>query len=107
MSKVLILHYELFASSLKKEKLHGTTSDQEEEGVSLATLSRIMPKKYDRYNITFGCNGCELIFFFFFNDSSQTDDLPDGDDKVNTSVNTHRKQNSGMVNVTAFSWNVL
>lgn len=69
MSKVLILHYELFASSLKKEKLHGTTSDQEEEGVSLATLSRIMAKKYDRYNITFGRNGCELIrvvFFLFF-----------------------------------------
>lgn len=52
LSKVLILHYELFASSLKKEKLHGTTSDQEEEGVSLATLSRIMAKKYDRYNIS-------------------------------------------------------
>lgn len=54
MSKVLILHYELFAYLRKKEKLHGTTSDQEEEGVSLATLSRIMAKKYDRYNITFG-----------------------------------------------------
>lgn len=34
LSKTFNRHYELFGSFREKEKLHGTTSDQEEEGVS-------------------------------------------------------------------------
>lgn len=48
LSKTFIRHYERFGSFREKEKLHGATPDQDEEGVSFVYLILV-------YSFTYLC----------------------------------------------------
>lgn len=59
LSKTFIRHYELFGSLREKEKLHGATPDQEEEGVSFVYVILV-------YNFTYLCAAVKEMLKVFF-----------------------------------------
>lgn len=59
LSKTFNRHYELFGSFREKEKLHGATPDQEEEGVSFVYVILV-------YSFTYLCADVKEMLKVFF-----------------------------------------